>query len=289
MGAVTAGILAGGALLGAGAQAYTGAKAAKAQENASKSALDLQRQQLAANRRDVSFGRSNAAQYLTDAYDSAIPLLRQGGIDARGNLEAGFSDAQGYLQGTQDSRLAGMLDAGLYSDFEQSPGFAFRQQQGEQAINRSAAAQGGRLGSSTLQRLAEFNSGLASQEFDNFAQRRAQEAGLAQNVDARDLAIAAQQAGLAQGRGSSLANLDLGNAQNIANAQLGRGSAMANLYMNSAGLLSGQGAAALPMYQAPTQYAGQGTAAIGNAFQSGLGNLSQLGLLYQMGAFDKAQ
>lgn len=52
-------------------------------------------------------------------------------------------------------------------DFEKDPGYQFRLDQGEQAINRNALARGRYNSGSTLKALQGFNSDLASQEYSN--------------------------------------------------------------------------------------------------------------------------
>jgi uncharacterized protein YjbJ (UPF0337 family) len=47
------------------------------------------------------------------------------------------------------------------------PGAQFRMQQGQQALERSAAAHGGSLGGGALKELANYSQGLASQEYQN--------------------------------------------------------------------------------------------------------------------------
>jgi hypothetical protein len=53
-----------------------------------------------------------------------------------------------------------------YAGFQQSPGYAFRQQQGEQAMNRNASARGLRLSGSTLKDAAVYSQGLADQNYN---------------------------------------------------------------------------------------------------------------------------
>lgn len=53
------------------------------------------------------------------------------------------------------------------SDFQQDPGYQFRQSEGEQAINRAAGAAGSRYSGATLKALQRFNSDLSSQEYGN--------------------------------------------------------------------------------------------------------------------------
>lgn len=51
-------------------------------------------------------------------------------------------------------------------NFEEDPGYQFRRQQGMEGIQNSAASRGNLGSGATLKALAQFNSGLASQEYD---------------------------------------------------------------------------------------------------------------------------
>ena len=53
------------------------------------------------------------------------------------------------------------------ADFQADPGYAFRMQQGNQAIQGSAAARGGLLSGGVLKDMAGYSQGLASQEYGN--------------------------------------------------------------------------------------------------------------------------
>ena len=53
------------------------------------------------------------------------------------------------------------------SDFEQDPGYGFRQSEGLKALERSAAARGNLLSGSTLKGVQRFSQDLASQEYQN--------------------------------------------------------------------------------------------------------------------------
>lgn len=53
------------------------------------------------------------------------------------------------------------------ADFQVDPGYAFRQSEGEKAIERMAAARGGLNSGRAAKDLAAYNSGLASQEYQN--------------------------------------------------------------------------------------------------------------------------
>lgn len=68
------------------------------------------------------------------------------------------------------------------ANFQASPDFAFRQQQGMQGIERSAAARGGAFSGNALKALNEYNSNLASGEFGNWWGRQSQLAGFGQDA-----------------------------------------------------------------------------------------------------------
>jgi len=215
-------------------------------------------------------GEAQAAGALTAGLQGAQTAL-QPALDLQG-LAAGATQAIDPFDVTgQKSRVGGMLDqpGGLFANFEADPGFKFRQQQGEQALGRAASARGGRLSGRSLKELAEFNSGLAAQEFQNFAARRQAEAGAAAGVDQQTLAAllnqagrsdAAQQqsvqnqlslAGIGFGAGSQLAGLTSAQGQSLANlfsgtaSQIGQGQLNTGNLLGQIGLGTGQGIAGL--------------------------------------------
>jgi len=53
------------------------------------------------------------------------------------------------------------------NDFIKDPGYDFRMKQGQQAIERSAAARGGALGGGTLKALSNYGQDYASNEYNN--------------------------------------------------------------------------------------------------------------------------
>ena len=89
--------------------------------------------------------------------------FRQGGLTAQNEIMqllgiGGDKAAAGY----------GSLGKSFgQADFEQDPGYAFRQQEGMKALERSAAARGNLLSGSTLKGVQRFGQDLASQEYQN--------------------------------------------------------------------------------------------------------------------------
>jgi hypothetical protein len=109
------------------------------------------------------------------------------------------------------------------AELKQDPGYQFRLEQGNQALDRSAAARGGLLSGAQIAASTDFNSGMASQEYQNAWDRylaladRGQQAVNDTNA-ARDT--------LASRVGSS--RLNIGDAR--ADFHTGRGAARSDFY-----------------------------------------------------------
>lgn len=141
-------------------------------------------------------------------------------------------------------------------DLENDQGYQFRLKQGEQAINRQAAAQGGRGGGATMKALADYNQGMASQEYAAADQRRrsdvqqlsgllGQEAGFANASDQYRQAALFNQAGRSDAAGLSakanqlgLAGMGYGAAGQLAGIYGESGKSLADLFQGSARDLS---------------------------------------------------
>ena len=106
--------------------------------------------------------------------------------------------------------------------FMASPDYQFRRGEGMRGIEQGAAARGGALSGNALQALAQYNSGLASGEYDNWFNRRLALAGHGQQGTNRaSNAIAqstqnTQQNALAQG--DARASGILGGVNSLSNA-----------------------------------------------------------------------
>ena len=87
--------------------------------------------------------------------------------------QAGLTAQQQIMQligigGDQGAPGYGSLAKPFGKDqFEQDPGYAFRQSEGMKALERSAAARGGLLSGSTMKGIQRFGQDLASQEYQN--------------------------------------------------------------------------------------------------------------------------
>lgn len=237
------------ASVGGGLIARSGAKkAARAQERAAQSAEQTQREM---------FERQIALQ----------EPFRQAGMTAQQQIMqllgiGGDANAVGY---------GSMARPFGQQDFQQDPGYAFRQAEGMKALERSAAARGGLLSGATMKGIQRFGQDLASQEYQNafnrFQIERAARLNPLQSL---------------MGSGQSAANVMTGATgqagQNIGQMQLGAGQARASGYVGSANALAGalqgvgQAASSFPLYQAQIDYLNRG----GDFSGGGQGNMMAL-------------
>lgn len=125
--------------------AYSSNKAANAQEDAANRAQQTGDRQFDISRQDT------------------LDQLAQTRADQAPYREAGTSSLAKLMAGTAaDGEFSQKFDpSALPSD----PGYQFRLQQGEQALNRAAAAGGAGYSGAALKALARFNQGTASDEY----------------------------------------------------------------------------------------------------------------------------
>lgn len=254
---VAGAIIGGVAAIGGGLIASSGAKkAANAQAQAAERAGDVQERMF---ERQVELQAPFREAGLT-AQQQIMQLLGIGGDKTAagyGSLAKPFGTEQ----------------------FQQDPGYAFRQAEGMKALERSAAARGGLLSGSTMKGIQRFGQDLASQEYQN-AFNRYQVERAARLNPLQSL----------MGSGQSSANVLTGAAgnlgQGLAQSELAAGQARASGYVGSAnalsGALSGIGQAAVdyPLYQAQLDYyrrgtpGGGGTPTFGSGYDPKTGNMS---------------
>ena len=217
--------------IGGGLIASSGAKkAAKAQEQAAR---DAQASQERMFERQIGLQEPFRQAGMT-AQNEIMQLLGIGGDKA----------AAGY---------GSMAKPFGQQDFEQDPGYAFRQAEGMKALERSAAARGGLLSGSTMKGIQRFGQDLASQEYSN-AFNRFQIERSARLNPLQSLMGSGQSA--ANTMTSAAGNFGQASANNIMN----EGAARASGYVGSANALSnalgsiGQLPTQIPLYQAQTNY-----------------------------------
>jgi len=102
---------------------------------------------------------------LVGALGQLDPALQQQQLAGQAAAGTGVRDIVGQQPGLAEQVLARQQAEGT-GGFEQDPGFQFALEQQEEAINRAAAARGGRFSGRTLRELQRGAAGLASQQFD---------------------------------------------------------------------------------------------------------------------------
>lgn len=163
-------------------------------------------------------------------------------------------------------------------DFEQDPGYGFRQAEGMKAIERSAAARGGLLSGSAMKGIERFGQDLASQEYqsaynrfqsnqNNLYNRFASLAGVGQTANNA-------LAGAGQNYANAMTGISQANAANQGNALLAAGNARASGYAGIGNAISGAfqnwGQQSSGGYQIPQGYQ-MGSGYAGNAFATSQG------------------
>lgn len=206
MAAITSAVIvAGSAAYGA----HEAGKAADAQARGMDNATAEQRRQFDLGREDTQWIRDlgrNAGNQLASLYG----LGQVGAIDPETGVAAGGGNG-----------------AADYSGFMNSPDYLFARDEGQRGIERSAAARGGLASGNTLASLSRFNSGLATQNLGNYANRLAGIMGGGQTSSEN---LSAQRGQLGQQIGQNAigaANARASGIQNQANIWMGAGNQLA--------------------------------------------------------------
>lgn len=169
--------------------------------------------------RDAAQTQADAARYAADVQYNIYNQQRQDNEPWR---QAGMQ-ALGQMQDPYFQRTFGA------ADFQQDPGYNFRLQQGQKALEASAAARGGLMGGNFATALAKYGQDYASNEYQNAYNRFTNDqtnrfnrlaslAGLGQNANSQ-----LGQAGMNYANGASEAVM--GGANGAAAARIAQGNA----------------------------------------------------------------
>lgn len=208
------GLSAAGAIGGSAIASHAAGKAADTQSQAAMSAAQLQKQ----------------------SADEALSFQKQQYSDQQANLKPWLQAGQGAL-----SQLSGLMQPGgdLTKQFQaptgvteqNDPGFQFRLQQGQQALERSAASRGGLLSGGTAKSLDAYSQGQASQEYGNVYNRAFNEF---QTNQANQYNRLAGIAGTGQTAANTLGQSGQAASNNISNLLLTSGQQQGNAVQNAA-------------------------------------------------------
>lgn len=133
----------GGAVIGGVASNSAADKAADAQEASADKSTGVQLKALEEQKRVYDQNRADMQPW------------RDAGVSSLSQMSAGMAPGGDYMR---DFTLA---------DFQKDPGYAFRMKEGEQALERSAAARGGLLSGGTGKALQRYGQDYASGEYSN--------------------------------------------------------------------------------------------------------------------------
>lgn len=231
---VTAAVI-GGAVIGVAGSAYAGNQAAKAEKDAANSSNNTQLTMYNQTRQDQ------------------LPAI-QAGQTAIGQLSAGTA-AGGEFNSPY-----------TMADFQADPSYQFRLDQGEGALQASAAARGGLLNGGTLKAISDYGQNAASQEYASAYNRYTSD----QTSRFNRLASVA---GIGQTAANTTDSLGTSTAANIGQTTQSAGNATAANYVNSANSLN-SGLSSLSNYYAQRQMQQTPTWYSNGSTSSSRGNVS---------------
>lgn len=224
----------GAAVIGGATSVISGNKAAKAQRQGADKAAETERYMYDTTREDFAPYRQvgqGALYKLADMYGVSRPVDQPAKVSSPTPTNPAMSGIAGMwgfnAPSAQVPQPQQQMTPG-FSGFEASPGYKFRLSEGLKATERSAAARGGLRSGATLKALQRYGEGLASSEYENYANRLAAMAGIGQSATSSTAAAGAQAAG-----GISSAYQQAGNAR--ASAYQNTGNAINQTVGNLAG------------------------------------------------------
>jgi hypothetical protein len=165
------------------------------------------------------------------------------GVDFSGGGDGGASFKVGgktfdTMAEARKYATANAKGASEYQGFTATPGYQFRVDEGNNAINAMAGAQGGLVSGATMQALQARGQNLASEEYGNYMNRLSGLTNMGMSAAGNQASAGAN---YASGASNALANM--GNAQ--AAGYIGQGNALAggiNTGLNIYGYMQGLGA-----------------------------------------------
>lgn len=202
-------------LFSAAASVFAASKAASASKEASRLQAQTQQQALDEARRQFDVSREDQLPFLETGQQALYKLADLFGVPRPEQQQAQTSQPQTINLFGREITVPGQEQTPQtqftegFSGFQASPGYQFRLDQGVEAIDRAANARGLLNSGSRLKALNEFGQGVASEEFNTFANRLASLAGLGQvsgqSLGAQGSAFSRTNSSLLQGLGASQA------------------------------------------------------------------------------------
>ena len=299
--------LLGGSALASGGLSYMGSKqAAGAQQQAAQQSgmlgLLAQQQAAAEARRMAEQGAAAGREFYGKGREDLLAQGRTGAETAREFYGQGVGFQEPYMGAGAGAtnQLAQLFGQGgaytqqpTYEQLQMDPGYAFRFQQGQQAMTNAARA-GGLAGSGgALKAATRYGQEAGSQEYTNaynrFMANRAQAVQGLQNLAGTGAGAAGTASQLAGSMGNALSGNQFNVGSNLGTLASNAGSTVAGAYTGAiptmAALTSANpyGQAMENVGQARASGYVGGATALGNALNSGVGNAlaySMMGRMY---------
>lgn len=220
-----------GAVVGGVATSVAGDKAASAQASAARTAANTELEMYNQNRADL-------APYRQAALNPLSTLST--GLEAGGDFNRDFTIA----------------------DFQKDPGYQFRMDEGQRALERSAASRGGLLNGGTLRAIQRYGQDYSSGEYSNAYARF-------NNDRTQRFNRLSALAGTGQTATNTTAALGTNAANNIAESQLQAGNARAAQAINQGNAVNDV-TSSLGQFYLQQQYKNSGAAAGGGRSVGGM-------------------
>lgn len=198
----TTAALIGGTVAASAIGASSANKAAKAQESAAKDSnavqryifdrsVELAQPQQVAGRNALAALQGELGIGAMPAFSETGKLLRATGADD-GNFYVQYQNPDGNWQNV-DRTFGTLADANAFVDqrryggFQETPGYQFAVDEGQNALAKMMAARGMRLGGAAGKEAMRFGTGLANQEYGNYINRLGMMAGMGQAANTQQI------------------------------------------------------------------------------------------------------
>ena len=298
----TAALIGGGASAVSGGLGYLGSQsAARSQQQAAQTSgiygMIAQQQALQQARELAEKGAAAAGEYYGKGRSDVLGQAGLGEAAGREFYGQGVGFQQPYMQAGAGAtnQLAALYAPGgeymrqpTFEELQMDPGYAFRFQQGQRALESGAAARGGLLSGATGKALARYGQEAGSQEYQNayarFMANRAQAAQGLQNLAGTGAGAAQVASGLAGQTGTNLMANRFTTGANLGTLAGNTGATISGAYTGAMPTIAGlaganpMGAAAENIGQARASGYMGGASALGQA----LGGVGQNYLAYTM-------
>jgi hypothetical protein len=221
------------AVVGAGAAIYASNKQAGAAKDAANASNAATQASIDEQKREFDINQANQAPWLNTGQAALSQLAGLYGLN--GGSSGGSGNTITMFDGTTATPLGGSGGSSGaaaqpdYSAFFNSPDYQFALQGGQQAQDRTAAANGTLFSGAHTADAIAFGQGLASQQFGNYYNRLAGLAGVGQTA-------ANQLGAYGQNYANSIGQLNANNAANQTQSIYNRANANSNMVNSLAGI-----------------------------------------------------